>query len=75
MNVPIIYPTIPIQPPILTNQTLNKEAILPKPLIIEDRYSGLDQKWREYRPIEDDSCCKYDCCDILLCGCILDKCF
>ncbi len=76
MNVPIlIYPTIPTQPPILTNQPLNKEAILPKPLIIDDRYSDLDQKWYEYRPDEDDSCCKYDCCELLFCACIFNKCF
>ena len=70
MNVPIlIYPTIPTQPPILTNHPLNKEAILPKPLIIKDRYRDLDQKWYEYRPDE------YDCCELLFCACIFNKCF
>jgi len=50
---------------------LKNDNILPKPVNMErESIRDINQK---YRP-PDEPCCKYDCCDLLLCVCILDKC-
>jgi len=54
------------------------DNILPKPLILDNdmkqyliHKNNMDKEWQQNRP-PDDPCCKYDCCDILLCACIVD---
>lgn len=62
-----------------TNIMNNKnDNILPKPLVLDNGMkqsliTNSDEEWQQNRP-HDDPCCKYDCCDILLCVCILKYC-
>ena len=62
-------------PNIMNNKNDN---ILPKPLVLDNGMkqsliSNSDEEWKQNRP-PDDPCCKYDCCDLLLCVCILKYC-
>ena len=59
------------------NSYKNKDDnILPKPLVLhndmkQSLISNSDEEWKQNRP-PDDPCCKYDCCDLLLCACIVE---
>ncbi len=58
------------------NSYKNKDDnILPKPLVLDNdmKQSLIDKEWQQNRP-PDEPCCKYDCCDLLLCVCILKYC-
>ena len=69
---------IPYTHMVRTNPNIKNDNILPKPLVLDNGIkqnliTNSDEEWQQSRP-PDDPCCKYDCCDILLCVCILKYC-
>ncbi len=61
------------------NITNNKnDNILPKPLVLDNDMkqnliTNSNEECQQNIP-SDDPCCKYDCCDLFLCVCILKYC-
>jgi len=60
-----------IHPMNITNLVLsNQPPINPEPLLPPPVNTIIRNDWDKYRPDDDEKCCDYDCCDIILCSCI-----